>query len=259
LIVRSYTETAGQCNGKIKFVEIAEAVQLARLLAGLALDDVADFAGISPSELAGIEQRDLTPDFDVFDDVMTVTGYQMSSGALVPRCDLDAVRAARRLLEPELGLAATTGSQRIAATWRRRGFTDLDYIARRAGYAARVSVRPGARQFAWPSGSVLDPSAWPATFAWAIAGNPSPSSPGSIVLYVDDVDLAVIDLGPLDESRTVDSLTILPFDEVTRAGVWADESGGRWVSAGQVLIDNPRRPGTTLGGRRPRIAAARRI
>ena len=42
----------------------------------------------------------------------------MSCGALVPRCDLEAIRAARRLLEPSLGIAATTGSQRIAAAYQ---------------------------------------------------------------------------------------------------------------------------------------------
>lgn len=215
-------------------MELVEAVLMARRLSGLSVEQLAQLAAIPAEGLREIEAGRAVPDFDTFDDLMLMAGYQMSFGALVPRCDLDAVRAARLVLDETPLVAATEASDRVAAEWLRRGIVDPSDIAWRAGRGARISIRPGARQFSWRP---VVPALLGSRLTWALSGRPSAPAGPQQICYVDDV-AAAADLMQLSDTRTGPLLTLLPLDEVAGAGIRTDRHGCRWVAPAQAWIDS---------------------
>jgi transcriptional regulator with XRE-family HTH domain len=218
-------------------MELAEAIRMARTLSGLTRDELARLAGVPAEELVRLERGQAAPTFDAFDDILMVAGYRMSFGALTPRCDQDGLRAARRILDPTSEIAATAESELVAADWARRGITDRFELARRAGFGARVSIRPGARQFAWTGGRTIEHALRRGSGAWALSADPNTLSDKSVICYVENVDFTVTRLLPMNETRVGSLLTVLPFDEVTSAGIWTDADGCNWTAPGQALID----------------------
>ena len=228
--------------------DVASTVANARSLSGLSARQAAILAGVSPSTVTRIEQRKLDPSVGVLEAILAACGYRMG-GMLAPSIDLDAVRAARRKLEPELGIPATDGSEAYARRWEESGVIRArsareraGEIAFRAAQRAALRARPGAQRFAYRdwmqvAGAVGSAGQrWALTGGYAAAGYVRSASVDWPVLYVEDVEAAA-DAAALVGSETGRRLTLIPFDDLTRAGVRRVVPGLHLASFWQVVID----------------------
>lgn len=229
-------------------IDVPSTVRKARAIAGLSARQTAALAGLSPSTISRVEQGTLDPSISVFDRILAACGLRLDD-AFAPNVDLDAVRAARRLLEPDLGLPATAGSESWVRRWRSAGFlsktTTSDWMSEicfRAGQQARLSARPGARRFSYKDWGAIARSLMRSGQAWALTGGYAASlytpiaSVDWAVFYVDDVDDAA-GAASLIEGRSSGRVTLLPFDDVTAAGIQELEDGVRLANFWQIVID----------------------
>ena len=228
--------------------DVAQTVRNARAMAGLTVRQTAILAGVSPSTVSRAEKRLLDPSVSVFERILAACGFRCAS-VFAPNVDLDALRAARRLLEPELGIPATEGSERYARRWDAAGLLSAASEPERASElcfrAARqscLSARPGAvgygyREWRQVARSLKDSGqAWALTGGYAAALYTPVASVDWAVFYVADVGTAAA-AASLDEVATGSRVTLIPFDEVTAAGVQELEGGLRLMSFWQIVID----------------------
>lgn len=217
-------------------------------MGGLTVRQAAVLAGVAPSTVSRIERGLLDPSVGTFEAVLAACGFRWQT-AFAPNVDLDALRAARRILDPEMGIAATGGSERYARRWEEAGLLRAptpaerdSEVAFRAAQQARLSARPGARRFAplpWERvARALRRSGqrWALTGGYAAACYTDVASVDWAVFYVDDVDAAAA-AASLEPSATGPRVTLIPFDDVTSAGVGEVEGGLRLASFWQIVID----------------------
>lgn len=219
----------------------------ARLLAGLSARQAALLAGVAPSTVTRIEKGLVDPSVSTLEALLAACGYRCDA-ALVPNIDPDAWRAARRLLEPELGVTATEGSERWAYRWEMAGLlsaVDASGWARevcfRASQQACLALRPGSSRFRYANWRSVAASLEGAGQAWALTGGyaaglyVSVASANWPVFYVDDVVAAAraANLTPAEDGA---GITLVPFDDVTAVGTQL-EGGVRLASFWQVVID----------------------
>jgi len=227
----------------------ASVMSTARLLAGLSARQVALVAGTSPSTVSRIERSELDPTLSVFERALGACGYGYCKGGLVPRVDMSAVLAARRILDPGGGLEATDASDTWERRWARAGL-----LAGRSPAARALSVASlGARQ-----ASLLDREGaagfrsadlkgvvsalvgsgrpWALTGGRAAALYTRVASVDWSVFYVEDVDIAARCAG-LEPAKVAVEVTLIPFDDVTRQGLQYLEGGLCVVDYWQTVID----------------------
>jgi len=221
----------------------------ARLLAGLSARQAALLAGVAPSSVTRIEKGLVDPSVGTWNAILAACGYRCDA-ALVPNVDPDAWRAARRLLEPELGIAATEGSERWARRWEAAGLlsaADASGWARelcfRASQQACLALRPGSGRFRYANWRSVAAALEGAGRGWALTGGyaarffTGAASANWPVFYVDDVVLAAraANLTPAADDAGA-TVTLVPFDDVTAAGTQF-EGGVRLASFWQIVID----------------------
>lgn len=217
-------------------------------MGGLTVRQAAVLAGVAPSTVSRIERGLLDPSVSVFESVLAACGFRWQT-AFAPNVDLDALRAARRILDPEMGIAATDGSERYARRWEEAGLLQAlapaeraSEVAFRAAQQARLSARPGARRFApLPSERVAGALArsgqgWALTGGYAAACYTDVASVDWAVFYVEDVNAAAA-TASLEPAGAGPRVTLIPFDEVTSAGVTEVEGGLRLASFWQIIVD----------------------
>lgn len=226
----------------------AKLIADARVLSGLNQRQVAVMADVSPSTVSRIERGQLDPTVSTLDRILDACGWR-SSERLVPSVDMDAVRAARRILEPELPIEDTFRSVSYARRWEKSGLIgtgtqveeaiDICVLAARH---ARLSRRPGASNFAlYNLGELthrLDQAGepWAFTGAFAASAYTKIANPVWATLYVGDVDRAAMaaDLRPAENGPY---LTLIPFDAVTSVSVDVLKNGVRLADFWQIAID----------------------
>ena len=232
-------------------VDMADAARLvadARILSGLSRRQTAAMAGVSASTVGRIESGQLDPTVSMLDRILAACGWRYGE-RLVVDVDLDAVRASRRLLEPELDIPATSGSDSFVRRWEQAGIlkarAQQDGAFRLCVLAAQhasLSARPGARKFAaqdWTKvaselAALGEP--WALTGAFAALAYTKVAMAVRATFYVEDVQRAARAAG-LETSSAGPFVTLIPFDDVTLAGVQELESGVRLASFWQVAID----------------------
>jgi transcriptional regulator with XRE-family HTH domain len=229
-------------------IDAGAVLATARKTSGLSARQAAILAGLAPSTITRIERGEIDPSLSVFEKALTACGYRLDD-RLIPNIDLDAVRAARRMLEADCNLSATDRSKEYERRWEAAGLLDagseldmVSEIAFRAAQQASLSHRPGARRYAFRDWRLIAGSLANAGQSWALTGGYAATFYTSIatvnwaVFYVDDVEQAatVADLEPLEVGRQV---TLIPFDEITRSGVQVLDDGMRLASYWQIIID----------------------
>lgn len=220
----------------------ATLVSQARRTSSLTATQVARLAGVAPSTVTRIERGDIDPSFSAFEKILAACGWRYD-GFLQPYMDMDAVRAARRIFEPEAGISTTVGSETYAARWGLAGISDAEDVAFAASRQALLSERPGALRFGFvdwreAARSLRDSGRkWALTGGYAARGYTKIATVDWAVFYVDDVEeaSAVAGLPPVSEGRTW--TTLIPFDDVTAAGVQTLEDGLCLASFWQIVID----------------------
>lgn len=209
-------------------------------------------ASLAPSTVTRVEGGELDPTVSVFERILAACGYSWG-GTLVPLIDLDAVRAARTVLDAADQIKTTDAAARWIGLWGSAGLisgtrVNRAEIARRAGRLAPIARRPEAVKVAASSDAPAD---WRRVARglrerrvvdWAVTGAAAATRYSGVTdapnpaVYVAD-PLAVADslgLRRVDEGRGV---TLLPFDEVSAAGVIVNADGSRWTADWQVVID----------------------
>jgi transcriptional regulator with XRE-family HTH domain len=226
----------------------AQLVSEARLLGGLSRRQTAVMADVSASTISRIELGQLDPTVSMLDRILAACGWRLDE-SLRPFVDMDAVRAARRLLEPELDLPATAGSESYARGWEQSGVfgaraeqEQADELCRRAAQYASLSGRPGALKYAardWLKiGRDLNEAGepWALTGAFAARAYTKVATVVRTTFYVGDVARAG-DAAGLELSSSGPYVTLIPFDETTAAGVQEVEGGVRLAAFWQIVID----------------------
>lgn len=229
-------------------VDTAATVSTARAYAGLSVRQSAAIAGVSASTVSRIERGELDPTVETFGRILQACGYRYGAG-LIAAIDMSAVRAARRMLDPESPLPATDGSdsweRRWSAAGLARGATPTSRAISVASAAARQASlfdRPGAigvRGGDWRSlAETLRASGqrWALTGGRAAALYTQAATVDWTVFYVDDVEeaLALAGVEPVEIGQDV---TLLPFDEVTSAQVQQMDGGLCVADFWQIAID----------------------
>jgi len=229
-------------------IDAGAALTAARKISGLSARQVAMLADLSPSTITRIERREIDPSLSVFERALAACGYRLGD-RLVPNVDMDAVRAARRMLEAECALSPTAGSEAYLRRWGAAGLLDADNdvdaaseIAFRAAQQASLSDRNGARRYAFRDWRSIAGSIVGTGQRWALTGGYAASFYTTIanvswsVFYVDDVEQAAsaANLEPVEIGRRV---TLIPFDDITSSGVQSLDGGIRLASYWQIVID----------------------
>ena len=226
----------------------ARLVSEARLLSGLSRRQAAVMAGVSASTISRIELGELDPTMSMLDRILAACGWRLDE-SLRTFVDMDAVRAARRLLEPGLDLPATAGSASYASRWEQSGVfraqaeqARADELCRRAAQYASLSGRPGARKYAaraWPRiARSLEEAGepWALTGAFAARLYTKVATVVRTTIYVGDVARSA-DAAGLELISSGPYVTLIPFDETTSAGVQEVEGGVRLAAFWQIVID----------------------
>ncbi|MDA8400657.1 MAG: helix-turn-helix transcriptional regulator [Actinomycetota bacterium] len=226
----------------------ARLVTDARVLSGLNQRQAAVIAGVAPSTISRIERGQLDPTVSTLDRILAACGWR-SGERLVPNVDMDAVRAARRILEPELPIVANIRSASYAQRWEASGFIDTDTPVEKAtgicvlaAQQARLSRRSGASNFGWRNLADVVRSLDQAGEAWALTGAFAASAYTKIAnsvwptFYVGNVARSAIAAG-LRPAENGPYLTLIPFDNVTSVGLQALDNGVRLADFWQIAID----------------------
>lgn len=246
--------------------DAAEVATRARTLSGLSRRQVALMASVAPSTVTRVEGGELDPTVSVFERILAACGYRWG-GTLVQVVDLDAVRAARMVLDAADLIERTSAAARWVDLWGNAGLISSSgvkraEIARRAGRLAPIARRPGAVKV---TASLGAPADWRAVARalrergivdWAVTGAAAATRYSAVTdapnpaVYVEDPGSTAERLGlhRVDQGRGV---TLLPLDEVSAAGVVVNGDGSRWAADWQVVIDC-----FGGGGRAPDLAQA---
>lgn len=209
-------------------------------------------ASVAPSTVTRVEGGDLDPTVSVFERILAACGYRWG-GTLVPVVDLDAVRAARTVLDAGNLIERTPAAARWIDLWGSAGLISSSRvnraeIARRAGRLAPIARRPGTVKVA---ASLEAPADWRAVARtlrdrgigdWAVTGAAAATRYSAVTdapnpaVYVEDPGWTAHRLGlhRVDQGRGV---RLLAFDEVSTAGVVENGDGSRWAADWQVVID----------------------
>lgn len=225
-------------------------VSKARRMSGLSAKQAAILAGVASSTVTRIERGDIDPTFSTLTSVLAACGWRYGD-QLEPYTDPDALRAARRIFEPEIGLRATVGSETYARRWGEAGIIggaagpagEAKEIAVAGSRQAVLSERPGATRFGFKDWTAVARSLRASGQDWVLTGGYAAlcytkvASVDWAVFYVSDVDAAAAaaNLPPVKDGRTW--TTLIPFDEVTAAGTQTLDGGLRLASFWQVVID----------------------
>jgi transcriptional regulator with XRE-family HTH domain len=220
----------------------ASLLSQARRTSSITATQAARLAGVAPSTVTRIERGDIDPSVSTLERILAACGWRYD-GFLQPHVDLDAVRAARRIFEPEAGISGTVGSETYAARWGLANVTDAEDVAFSASRQALLSERPGAERFGFMEWRKVARSLRDSGNKWALTGGYAANAYTKVatsdwaVFYVDDVEEAasVAGLPPVRSGRTW--TTLIPFDDVTAAGVQILESGLCLASFWQIVID----------------------
>lgn len=229
-------------------LDAATTLKTSRTMSGLSRRQVAVLAGVAPSTVSRIEQRQMDPTVGTLDRLLAACGYRLTDG-VEPRVDPDAIRAARRTLEPGLGIPATDGSESYLRRWEDAGLLTArspeeraNELCVRTAQQANLSRRPGARRFAWADWRETARRLGTAGQGWALTGGFAADCYTPIayvdwpVFYVDDPETAAAVAG-LDPVGLGPATTFIPFDEVTAAGIQTVEGGLRLAGFWQIVID----------------------
>jgi transcriptional regulator with XRE-family HTH domain len=228
--------------------DVARLLARARAFSGLSQRQTAAVAGVSTSTVSRIERGELDPTIATLERVLVACGFRYGDG-LRPNVDVDAVRAARRVLEPELEIPATLGSDEWFRRWEAAGLLRartkeerVNELCVRAAQQAELGRRPGARLFVDRGWKAIARDLNAAGEPWALTGAFAALAYTKIAvavrtdLYVADVERAACAAG-LESSCSGPYVALIPFDEVTSAGVQQLDSGVRLASYWQIAID----------------------
>lgn len=242
--------TAQHSGHYLGAVDPAALVARARRLAGLSMREVGTLAGLAPSTVARVERAQVDPSTSTLATILDACGYRLEA-SLEPVIDLEAIRAARILLEPSSGLAGTERSEDLTHRWRAAG--DLsgspDKVAREvaatAGLRARLFARPGSVRCCAQDWRQALRALDDAGIGWALTGGRAASAYTDVAtvdwtaVYVDDVDPAakLAGLVPLPDDAGGANFALIPFDDVSSTGVQVLEGGVKMASFWQIVID----------------------
>lgn len=223
-------------------MSVADSLAVARRMSSLSTREAAILAGVAPSTVTRIESGEMDPTVGTLEKILAACGWRYDP-TLQPYMDMDAVRAARRILEPKVEISATVGSEAYADRWQLAGIAAAEDVALAAGRQAQLSERKGAVRFGFSDWRAVARSlrdsgrTWALTGACAALAYTKVASVDWAVFYVDDVVAAAseMELPPADGGRTW--TTLIPFDEVTAVGVQTLDAGVRLAGFWQIVID----------------------
>lgn len=222
-----------------------------RLIAGLSRRQAAILADVSPSTVTRIENGTLTPSVDVFERLLAVCGVAYGQCPM-PYVDLEALRAARRLLSPDAGINPTEESDSWERKWAKAGLLSAPSqallakeVAFRGAQQCCLSARPGAQRYEWRDWRNVAEALEASGGLWALSGGygalywTGVASVDWAVFYVEDVGIAaeLAGLRPSSDPLIGPRITLIPFDDVTRTGVSTAYDGLRLADFWQVVID----------------------
>ena len=232
-------------------MDLAERIATLRRLNGLSARQLAALVDVAPTTVTRIEAGEVSPSFDLAQEILTVLGEPIGFTGLV---DTAAITAARLALDPSLAVAVTPAVDAWRQRWVRIGLVEASgWVASgkeadllfRAGRAARLTRRPGAADFkAGMSAGEIAGLLADAGVEYALTGdagaNVYRSSAGEAwpVLYVEDVARAAkaAELTRKESGSFGMRVTLIPFDGVSELG--RIEIGGITVAArDQVILD----------------------
>ena len=134
-------------------MDLAERISTLRRLNGLSARQLAALVDVAPTTVTRIEAGEVSPSFDLAQEILTVLGAPIGFTGLV---DMAAIAAARLALDPALAVAVTPEVDAWRERWARIGLIEpsgrvvsgkeADLLFR-AGRAARLTRRPGAADF----------------------------------------------------------------------------------------------------------------
>ncbi|WP_255713624.1 helix-turn-helix domain-containing protein [Subtercola endophyticus] len=228
----------------------AETIRTVRALNGLTRTQLAHMADVSPSTVTRIEAGQLDPTYSMWEKLLNAAGYR--AGVTIESvADICAVAAAREMLTGASFELPETGPWR--ERWQRAGLSGARFvpeIALQAAAASPLRSRPGMRTATYDRSwqqIVRDFRANHVQYAMsglnAAEGGDRWSGSTSPVIYVENVSKAFEVASLTTPSPGEQVLTILPFDEVSRRGVWRDAADFSWVDRIQALIDSYGGPG----------------
>lgn len=218
------------------------------MFSGLSQRQTATVAGVSTSTVSRVERGELDPTISTLERILVACGFRYGDG-LRPNVDMDAVRAARRVLEPELGISAALGSDEWFRRWDAAGLLKaktnaegVNELCVRAAQQADLGNRRGALLFVDRGWKAIARDLEAAGEPWALTGAFAALAYTKIAVavrtdfYVADVERAAGAAG-LEPGSTGPYVALIPFDEVTSAGVQKLDNGVRLASFWQIVID----------------------
>lgn len=211
-------------------MDLAERISTLRRLNGLSARQLAALVDVAPTTVTRIEAGEVSPSFDLAQEILTVLGEPIGFTGLV---DTAAIAAARLALDPALAVAATHAVDAWRERWARIGLIEpsgrvvsgkeADLLFR-AGRAARLTRRPGAVDFkAGMSAGEIAGLLTDAGVDYALTGDAGAnlyrSSAGEAwpVFYVEDIAsvAAAADLTRKEPGTFGMRVTLIPFDGVS--------------------------------------------
>lgn len=232
-------------------MDLAERISTLRRLNGLSARQLAALVDVAPTTVTRIEAGEVSPSFDLAQEILTVLGEPIGFTGLV---DTAAIAAARLALDPALAVAVTPAVGAWRERWARIGLIEpsgqvasgkeADLLFR-AGRAARLTRRPRAVDFkAGMSAGEIAGLLTDAGVDYALTGDAGAnlyrSSAGEVwpVLYVEEMARAAEAARLIEEQPGSFGMrvTLIPFDGVSELG--RIEIGGITVAArDQVILD----------------------
>lgn len=205
-------------------------------------------AAVPPSTVTRIEKGQIDPSLSTLDAILAACGYRYGDN-LRPFVDMDAVRAARSVLEPDLGIAPTVGSETYLERWKAAGIVtgsvspeEAERIVRAASRLASLADRPGARRYGYADWRGVAAAMRSLGRRWALTGGVAAlaytriASVDSCAFYVDDVDAAAEAAG-LEGAGERTWITLIPFDDLTVTGLVEPRDGLVLADFWQIVID----------------------
>lgn len=204
--------------------------------------ELARRAGVSASTITRIEKGDVDPTLGMAARILAAAGLQLPRRA-EPLCDIDALHAARRILDGTTSDPAADGG--LAGTLMRWASPDEEphprALAREAATAAPPLLRPAVVTTTSDWNFLRICSAAAATRkGWAVSGAPAATRIGAaeqngpLILYVEEPG-RVASIISRPGASAVDVI-LLPFDGTSENGAWNDE-GVVWADPIQIILD----------------------
>ena len=233
-------------------MDLAERVSTLRRVNGLSARQPAALVDVAPTTVTRIEARQVSPSFDLAQELMTVLGEPIG---FTGQADITAIAGARLALDPtSTDLAAVPGIDMWWQRWGRIGLVDqagravagmeADLLLR-AGRAARLNRRAGLVDFEPGRGArdvavALGRKGLDYALTGDAGANAYLSSAGEAwpVLYVEDVvrSASAAKLVRKEPGSFGLRITLIPFDGVSEVGR-KKLDGITVASRDQVVID----------------------